>query len=175
VNEGQLSPDGQWRWDGTTWVPSGQVASLATPPRRSFAWVWWLAGGCAVLVVVAIVAGAEGLGSLVNNFQHGGFTCLPSDFPAYPGTTVAGENTRVGTGIAPGDNHECQMTLESNDSVSTVTDWYASHLDSGDWAASADVSSGVIHFQRRSRSATKGSIQLLGRGQHTEIQITLDS
>lgn len=175
MNEGQLSPDGRWRWDGGTWVPSGQVAPLAASPRRSFAWVWWLAGGCAVLVVIAIIAGVVGLGSLVNNFQHGGYTCLPSDFPAYPGTTVSGENTQVGPGVAPGDNNECKMTLESNDSVGTVTYWYSSHLDSGDWTASADAASGVIHFQRRSRPATNGNVELLGRGEHTEIVITLFS
>jgi hypothetical protein len=128
-----------------------------------------------VLVVIAVIAAVVGLGSLVTNFEHGGFTCLPSNFPSYPGTTVSGEKTYVGSGLPPGDNNECRMTLESNDSVSTVTDWYSSRLGSGDWTASVDAAAGVIRFQSRSRPSTVGTIELLGRGQHTEILITLDS
>jgi len=67
------------------------------------------------------------------------------------------------------------MTLESTDDVSTVTAWYSSHLNSGDWKASTDAASGTIRVQNNSKSSTVGNIELLGRGQHTEIRITLDS
>ena len=138
--------------------------------------MWWLGGGCILLVVIVGVAGAFGLVSLVNNFQHGGFACLPSDFPQYSGATVASENNFVGTGVAPGDTHECTMTLESNDDVSAVTSFYTSHLNSGDWTITGnDPTTGQIQFQRVSRPATVGVINLLGRGQHTEIQVRLDS
>jgi hypothetical protein len=172
---GQISPDGRWRWDGAQWVPTGAARPMATTPRRSFAWVWWLAGGCAVLVVIAGIAAVLGLGSLVSSFQHGGFSCLPSDFPTYPGATVSSENTYVGTGVPAGDTKRCTMTLESNDDVNTVTSWYSSNLDSGDWSASSNTPSGTIQFENRSKPSTNGSIELLGHGQQTEIRITLYS
>jgi len=147
----------------------------ATPPSRSFKWVWWLAGGCALLVVIALIAGGLGLSSLVNSFEHGGFSCLPSDFPSYPGATVSSENTYVGTGVPAGDTKRCSMVLESNDDATTVTSWYSSNLNSGDWSASSDSASGTVRFENRSRPSTNGTIELLGRGQHTEIRITLYS
>jgi hypothetical protein len=148
---------------------------MAMTSRRSFAWVWWLAGGCAVLVVIAVIAGVLGLSSLVSSFQHGGFTCLPSDFPSYPGATVSSENTYVGTGVPAGDTKRCTMVLESNDDVNTVTSWYSSNLNSGDWSASSDTANGTIQFDNRTRPATNGTIELLGRGQQTEIRIALYS
>lgn len=176
VQPGQVSPDGQWRWDGTRWIPTGQAAAAPLPAApRTFKWVWWLAGGCAVLVVIVVIAGVLGLSSLVNSFQHGGFSCLPSDFPSYPGATVANENTYVGTGVPAGDTKRCTMILESNDDVNTVTSWYSSNLNSGDWTASTDTAAGTIQFENRSRTSTTGTVELLGRGQHTEIQITLYS
>jgi len=172
---GQISPDGLWRWDGTQWVPSGGVARGAMAPRRSLAWIWWLAGGCAALVVIAVIAVVLGLGSLITTFQHGGLSCLPSSFPAYPGATVRAENTYVGSGLPPGDTKECRITLESSDSVDTVTTWYASHLGSGGWTVSTDAASGTLRFRSNSAPSTFGTMELLGRGEHTEIRITLDS
>jgi hypothetical protein len=163
-----------WRWDGARWVPSGGGA--ATGRLNSRRWIWWLAGGCALLLVLGVAGAAIGIGALVNSFQHGGFACLPSDFPQYPGASVASENTTIGSGAAPGDNKVCRMTLESNDDVSTVTAFYSSKLGSGDWAiTSNDPASGEVRFHRVSRPATVGTLDLLARGQHTEIQLELDS
>lgn len=173
---GSLSPDGLWRWDGTRWVSTGVVGERPAPPRPSRAWIWWVAGGCLVLVLIVIVGILVSGAALFNSLQRGGLTCLPADFPKYPGATVAGLNTYFGTNVAPGDSRECQMTLESNDGVSTVTDFYTGRLDSGDWTITAnDTGNGVIRLSRKSRPATVGEIQLFGRGQHTEIQIRFDS
>jgi hypothetical protein len=172
---GQLSPDGAWRWDGWQWVPvAPQGAVRPPPPRRT--WIWWVAGGCALLLILAVIGGTVGAVGLAKRFQQGGFACLPSDFPSYPGATVTRENTYVGTGVAPGDTKECQETLESNDEMTTVTDFYTSHLDTGDWRIiSNDSRNGVISFQRRSRVQTVGRVRLLGRGQRTVIEVMLDS
>lgn len=157
-------------------MPTGAMGGRVTRPRSSRAWIWWVAGGCLVLVVIGIAGIVVGGAALFNSLQRGDLTCLPSDFPKYPGATVAGASTHFGTNVAPGDSRECQMTLESNDDVSTVTDFYASGLDSGDWTITAnDTGNGVIRLSRRSRPATVGEIQLFGRGQHTEIQIRFDS
>jgi hypothetical protein len=164
-----------WRWDGARWVAS-QRAPVAPVTRRSRAWIWWVAGGCALVLVLAVVGGAIGIASLVNSFQHGGLSCLPSDFPSYSGATVVSENTYYGAGVAPGDSKSCLTTLDSNDSVATVTAYYRDKLNSGDWkVVSYTDSSGQIQFQRVSRSLTVGTVQLLGRGSSSEISITLDS
>ena len=138
--------------------------------------VWWVAGGCALVLVLAVVGGAIGIASLVNSFQHGGLTCLPSDFPGYPGATVVNENSSFGTGAAPGDSKTCRMTLDSNDSVATVTAFYNQKLNSGDWkVVSFNDSSGQIQFQRVSRPLTGGTVDLLGRGTGSEIRLVLNS
>jgi hypothetical protein len=171
---GQLSPDGMWLWDGQRWVASAaQPRPISRGSRR---WIWWLAGGCALLLVIAIAGGTYGIVSLVHSFQSGSLSCLPSDFPHYPGATVTRDYTTVGTNVAPGDSRECQETLDSNDDVSTVTDFYASRLNSGDWKISADDrANGELKFRRVSRPQTVGVVDLLGRGQRTVIQIKLDS
>jgi hypothetical protein len=172
---GQISPDGRWRWDGAQWVPAGAAAPMPMSPRKSFAWVWWLAGGCALLVVIAVIAAAIGLSSLVTSLERGGFSCLPSDFPSYPGATVSSENTYVGTGMPAGNTKRCTMVLESGDDVNTVSSWYSSSLNSGDWSASSDAASGTVRFENRSTPSTNGTVELLGRGQHTEIRIVVYS
>ena len=75
-----------------------------------------------VLGVVGVVAGGK---VLVDRFQHGAFTCLPSDFPHYPGATVSSESTYTGT-----KGSECRMTFDSNDPVTSVGPYYQSHLNS---------------------------------------------
>jgi len=68
------------------------------------------------------------------------------------------------------------MVLRSNDDVVTVTAFYNDNLNTGDWHVTAFIgSAGQVQFHRVSRPATFGVVQLLGRGQHTEIRIQLDS
>ena len=167
---GQLSPDGLWRWDGSQWVPVTPGFAPLPAPRRTQPWIWWLVGGCAVLLVIGLVGGGFGAYALITRFQHGAFSCLPSDFPSYPGASVVSENTKVGTAT------ECNMVFGSNDDVATVTTYYQAHLNSGDWTVvSSDSANAVISFRRKSSSQTIGSVTLLGRGQHSEIEIQLNS
>jgi hypothetical protein len=176
IQVGQLSPDGLWRWDGVRWVSVALGPVPMPPPRRSRGWIGWLIGGCAVLLVLGVIGAGFGVYSLVNRFQHGGFSCLPSDFPTYPGASLTNENSQIGNEFAPGDNNRCSMVFNSNDDVATVTTYYESHLSSGDWTiVSHDAANGVLGFQRKSRPQTVGSVTLLGRGQHSEIDIRLDS
>ena len=173
VQPGQISPDGMWRWDGARWVP---LMGQPIAPPRSRTWIWWVAGGCALLLVIGLVGAGFGVYSLVNSFSRGGFACLPSDFPSYPGTSVAGQTNYVGAAVAPGDSRSCRMILESADDVATVTAFYNDNLSTGDWQVTAFISSaGQIQFHRVSRPATVGLVQLFGKGQQTEIRIQLDS
>ena len=146
------------------------------PPRRSRGWIWWLVGGCAVVLVIGAIGAGFGIYSLVNRFQHGGFSCLPSDFPSYPGASAVNENAQIGNEFSPGDNNRCNMAFDSNDGVATVGSYYLQQLGSGDWTImSSSPVNGVISFQRKSRPQTVGTLTLLGRGQHSEIDIQLDS
>jgi hypothetical protein len=176
VQPGQLSPDGLWRWDGTQWVPVAAEAAPLPPPRRSRSWIWWLVGGCAVVLVLGAIGAGFGIYSLVNRLQHGGFSCLPSDFPTYPGASVVSENAKIGNEFSPGDSSRCTMVFDSNDNGAAVTTYYEAQLNNGDWTiVSTDSANGVISFQRKSRPQTVGTVTLLGRGQHSEIDIQLDS
>lgn len=173
VQPGQISPDGMWRWDGVRWVP---VTGQPMPPPRSSTWIWWVAGGCALLLVIGLVGAGVGIYSLVNSFQRGGFACVPSDFPSYPGARVTSEYTYVGGAVAPGDSKSCREILESSDDVATVTAFYDEKLKTGDWTVTADLPSyGQIQFHRVSRPQTFGVVQMLGKGLQTEIRIQLDS
>jgi hypothetical protein len=68
------------------------------------------------------------------------------------------------------------MGFDSNDSVATVMAYYEAQLSNGDWTiASIDSATGVIGFRRKSRPQTVGTLSLLGRGQHSLINIRLDS
>ncbi|HVC78504.1 MAG TPA: hypothetical protein VND96_18515 [Candidatus Micrarchaeaceae archaeon] len=175
VQPGQLSPDGLWRWDGITWVPVTAGAPMP-PPRSSRSWIWWLVGGCGVLLILGAVGAGFGIYSLVNRFQHGGFSCLPSDFPTYPNASVVNESTQIGNEFSPGDSTRCNMGFDSNDDVASVTAYYEAQLNDGDWTiVTTDSANGVISFQRRSRPQTVGTLTLLGRGQHSSIDIQLDS
>jgi hypothetical protein len=164
-----------WWWDGQRWVPAGQP----TPPpqrRRTGKWVGWLAGGCALLLVLGVAGGIYGIVSLIHAVQNGSLGCLPSDFPRYPNATETGFHTYIGTNAAPGDNHQCVESFWSNDEVTAVTDFYTSQLNSGDWhIMSNDTANHKIGFLRIGRAQEVGEVDLLGRGQHTIIRVYLDS
>lgn len=160
-----------WRWDGQRWVPAVMVA----PPKRSKAWIWWLAGAVTVSLVLLLVGVGYGVYSIASKFQASGFSCLPADFPRYPGTRLIEEQTTLGSAL-PGDSKQCRMTLISSDDVTVVGPYFQNHLASGDWTVmSTDYNDGSIHFQRSSKPQTIGTVQLLHLGQQTEIRIVLDS
>ena len=176
VQPGQLSPDGLWRWDGTRWVSTTPGFAPTPAPRRSRSWIWWLVGGCAVLLIIGTIGVGFGVYTLVTRFQNGAFSCLPADFPNYPRASVISENTTTEAGLPSGDSRRCNMVLDSNDSVAAVTTFYQAQLNNGDWTiTSSDSSNDVIHFQRKSRPQTVGTLTVLGRGQYSEVQIQLDS
>jgi hypothetical protein len=178
IRLGQVSPDGFWRWDGQQWVLTASAAPQPPPPPPSRAWIAWLVGGCAVLFLVGAVAVGFAVYGAVKSLQSHGlnaFTCLPPDFPAYPGVIISGESARFGSS-EPGDSVSCQVTFQSNDNVTTVSNFYLRHLETGDWTiASNDPATGEIRIRRKSRPATVGTVDLIGRGQHSEIQIRIDS
>ncbi|HSS59843.1 MAG TPA: hypothetical protein VLK30_00105 [Candidatus Limnocylindrales bacterium] len=133
-------------------------------------WLWWLIGGVTFFFVMAAVGGVWGIVSLVHGFQNGAFSCLPSDFPRYPGSTVSAETTTTA-----GNRRECRMSFESGDAVTTVGPYYEAKLKSGDWTLiSVDYTSGTIKFSRVSTLNVFGSVELFKVGTGTRIAIVLD-
>ena len=129
-----------------------------------------------MLLVIGIIGAGFGVYSLVTRFQHGAFSCLPSDFPNYPGASVVSENTKVGADMSSGDTTQCTMVLQSNDNVEAVTSFYQQNLSTGDWTIpTSHPPQGEFSFQRNSRPQTRGTVIVAARGQHTEIDIQLDS
>ena len=119
---------------------------------------------------MAAVGGVWGIVSLVHGFQNGAFSCLPSDFPRYPGSTVSAETTTTG-----GNRRECRMSFESVDAVTTVGPYFQSRLDSGDWTViSVDHARGTIKFSRVSTFDVFGSVELFKVGTGTRIAVILD-
>jgi hypothetical protein len=175
VEPRRLSPDGLWHWDGAQWVPATPGASPMPPRRSSRSSIWWVAGGCVALLVIGGVAVGFGAYSIVNRFHHGGFSCLPSDFPSYPGASVVSENIKVGANLYPGDNTECRMVLQSDDNVDTVANFYRQNLGTGDWTILTYLYEGAFSFQRNSRRQTMGTIYVDAKGQHTQMEIYYNS
>lgn len=57
---GRLSPDGLWRWEGSQWALTQRPDIKTNAPRQSRAWIFWLAGGCALLLVIGMVGAGIG-------------------------------------------------------------------------------------------------------------------
>src|SRR5438445_13292954 len=107
-----------WRWDGQQWVPTG-AARPAQPAGPKRTWIWWAAGGCGLLLLIAVGGGIYGFVSLVHTFQRGGLSCLPSDSPRYPGASTTPHYTYYGTNPAPRDTRDSPAVLPSIDHVPT--------------------------------------------------------
>src|SRR5260370_20113884 len=89
VQPGQISPDGMWRWDGVRWVPLvGQPLRQPIARPRTRPWIWWLAGGCALLLVIGLVGAGYGLYSIAHSISRTNFASLPSHFPSHPRARV---------------------------------------------------------------------------------------
>lgn len=162
---GQLSPDGRWRWDGTRWVP---VQSQRTSHRR----FWLLAtAGCLTLVLLT----AAGLGfwgySLWQGIKNGTVSCLSSNFPRYPGSTLGPWSYDLN------ESHgTCQAALESNDDVATVASYYQSKLNGGAWQVTlTNDQTNMFTIESASGSAPYGTVQVAAKDPGSETTITLYS
>jgi hypothetical protein len=120
-----------------------------------------------VLLVLGVAGGVYGLVSLAQRFQQGGLSCLPPDFPRYPGSLVSSEQTSVGA-----RGHECRMTFESNDAVTAVRPYFESHLTAGGWTiVSEDAASGTVTFSRDSPPKVHGTLKVLPSSDRTHIEV----
>jgi hypothetical protein len=167
VEPGQLSPDRRWRWDGTQWLPAEPQPSVR---RRSSALAWVLAG-CATVLVLGLVGVGYGAYSFVHGFLSGSQTCLPSNFPRYPGAVPEAWSFDL-NGTYPGNT--CHMAFQSNDDVEAVTAFYESKLNSGDWRVTrSGIPAGQINFQPAREAQPFGTVNVTVGKTRTEIAIDL--
>ncbi len=123
--------------------------------------------------MVLIAGAAYGATSLLNRLKAGGFTCLPSDFPAYPHTTIGGESYSLD---APTPGNSCRVVFESNESSTAILDFYENRLANGNWrVTSGSPITGDITFRNVKKAKTTGSVHIAVQGNHTEITVQLYS
>ena len=129
----------------------------------------WLLAGCLTVLLVTGAGVGFAIYSRVQGFLHGTYTCLPTDFPRYPGSANA-EQTYELNGAYPGST--CHVVLESNDDVATVTAFYESKLNTGAWQVTSSAGQGgKITFQPAKSATPFGTVQVLVSSTHTEITI----
>jgi hypothetical protein len=130
-----------------------------------------LLAGCSTVVLLTVVGVGYGIYSYVQGVTHGSNTCLPSDFPKYPRSVYAGFTFDL-NGTYPGNT--CHVTLQSNDDVATVTAFYLSKLNTGDWqVTSSGDQARQVTFQHAKSDAPFGTVQVAVGNTHTDVTIDL--
>jgi hypothetical protein len=139
---------------------------VSIAPRKISQW-WWAAGGCAALLVLTIATGVV-VSILVWNSR---LSCLPSDFPIYPGATFSGQTYDSKAKATPGNS--CLRTYRTNDSPDTVLDVYAAKLNTGHWEIVRNFppTQGQIDFRDATNHRKHGSVTVLTFGGATEIMV----
>jgi hypothetical protein len=127
--------------------------------------------GCSTVIVLTAVGVGYGIYSLVQGVKHGSVTCLPSDFPRYPGATYAGFTFEL-NGVYPGNT--CHAVFDSNDDVATVAAFYQSKLNTGAWqVTSIGNQPDRVTFLPTKSAVPFGTVQVAVRNTYTEITIDL--
>jgi hypothetical protein len=162
---GFVSPDGHWRWDGTTWVPN-----TATPPRRGGVqtrWVVLIAAGTlgALLIAAAGIVMAGRLGeSLQRTFGvHTTNTCLPSDFPPYAGAQKAFAFTL---------GKICSESYTTTDLPDAVLSFYEAQLSNPPWRLTRNPTTTTVFFGRTDNPRATGNVQAIKNRVGAQITIT---
>ncbi len=174
IHTGQLSLDGRWRWDGTTWVPVVPARHPAVVRRRKLM-VWWLTSTSSLLVVLVAVAAILAYQQI--QLGRTGLGCLPSDFPTFPKTTVLEVDQSFEMPVQ-GDTGSCRMRLSSAESFDSVNSFFRHRLDLGDWMYtrySEDPGGAIINFRLRSRALTYGVVTVHKQPVSTTFEIELFS
>lgn len=133
-----------------------------------------MAGGCAALLVLAILAGvlvfALSWNAITQRAKSGGFNCLPSDLPLYPHATFDDESFGLNENATPGNF--CEMRYRTSDSADTVLSTYLPRLNGGQWYASANSTSpDEIDYFSKSNAHHHGRVTVTAGDGYTEITI----
>jgi hypothetical protein len=93
-------------------------------------------------------------------------TCLPLNFPTYPGAKFGGQNREVGS------RNLCHIVFVSNGSVAAVTAFYKRELNIGNWQVTSSAA-GQVGFRLRNgkRTIVSGTVAIAVSGGRTEIKV----
>ena len=104
-------------------------------------------------------------GRFLSVFHVGVTSCLPDDFPKYPGATVSS--------IVISDSFgNCTVQFRTRDSSTAVTTFFETNLDQGDWVRVTDAA-GRIEFSRQSDPNVSGYVQVIGLPGQTQFQVQI--
>ena len=158
------SDDGHYAWNGTAWVPAGTSPVPQRPPAR-VRWPFYVAAGCAALIVVAVVgAGLIGLAAYLGLRSLGG--CPPGDFPIPPNANRTFVNVNAGTG---GTN--CSLTYDVGDSSANIDAFYSASHDP--WhLENHDEATDTYDLRNGSRTAR---VRVLGTGRRARIEVEIQT
>ena len=104
------------------------------------------------------------------NFYHLGFSsCLPDDFPGYPGA-------RIASVVVSDEYGDCLVQYSTGDSGANVMAFFETSLDQGDWTVTdVDDRGGTIQFERVSDPYTQGQLRLISLPGQTQFQVDIQS
>ena len=118
-----------------------------------------------VWVGMVVYAGAR----LVSVFRVGFTSCLPGDFPTYPGARIASIVVSDAFG-------NCTVQFETRDPADEVKSFFETNLDEGDWVVTAvEEPAGQIRFSRNSNPDVRGYVQVIGFPGQTQFQVQIRS
>jgi hypothetical protein len=126
-----------------------------------------LAAVVAVLTLVwagmVVYAGAR----IAGIFHVGLTSCLPDDFPTYPGAAIAS--------IVISDTFgNCTIQFQTRDPAEEVKTFFETSLDEGDWVVTGvEEQAGQIRFSRYSDPDVRGYVQVIGFPGQTQFQIQI--
>ena len=138
--------------------------------------VWWLTSAGILLVILVAFAGYYAV-STVASFVHGGYGCLPGDFPRYTNAVVVEVDFSLGNPVQ-GDTKTCRMRLSSRDGYESVNTFFRKRLNSDDWSYRSyleDSAGSILAFYLRARPLTYGSVTMQKQAGGTPFEIELFS
>ena len=104
-------------------------------------------------------------GRFLSVFHVGVTSCLPDDFPKYPGSAISS--------IVVSDSFgNCTVQFRTRDSSIAVTIFFETNLDQGDWVRVTEAA-GRIAFSRQSDPNVTGYVQVIGLPGQTQFQVQI--
>lgn len=133
----------------------------------------------AVLVLVAVIAATSVIwmgmalyaGTRFLDMFHVGFTsCLPADFPSYPGA-------RVSSIVISDSSGDCTVQFQTRDAGDDVKAFFLANLDEGDWSVTGvEDRTDQIFFERVSDPDVGGYVQVIAFiPRQTQFQVDLET
>ena len=131
----------------------------------------WAAAGCATIFVLTAMGTGYWIYTVVQGVKSGTTTCLPSNFPRYPGAKFASWSYDLN-----GPFGVCRAIFDSTDDAITVAAYYKGKLNGGAWQVTiSDEHANTVTFESANGSAPYGTVQVVPKDGGAEMTIDLYS